>query len=93
MGGGRGVSRQAPALSSTGRAGAFGVFGTRAGCYVPDSARRPASVIVNRNMLSVRPPAFTISGLATASPVRTIAASSRTVNPCARNAPSVHPAA
>jgi len=49
------------------------------------SARRPASVIVSRSMLSVRPPAFTISGLGTASPPRTILASSLTSNPCARN--------
>jgi hypothetical protein len=48
-------------------------------------ARRPASVMVNRNMLGVRPPAFTISGLGTASPARTILASSLTSNPCARN--------
>jgi hypothetical protein len=58
---------------------------------VPASARRPASVIVSRSMLSVRPPAFTISGLATASPARTILVSSLTVHPCARNVPSVHP--
>jgi hypothetical protein len=44
-------------------------------------------VIVNRSMLSVRPPAFTISGLATASSARTIRTSRLTVNPCARNAP------
>jgi hypothetical protein len=48
-------------------------------------ARRPASVMVNRNMLGVRPPAFTISGLGTAIPARTILASSLTSNPCARN--------
>jgi hypothetical protein len=46
-------------------------------------------VIINRNTLSVRPPAFTISGLATASPARTT--SGLTSNPCARNVPSVHP--
>jgi ABC transporter substrate binding protein len=38
-------------------------------------------------MLSVRPPAFTISGLAMARPARTILVSSLTVHPCARNVP------
>jgi hypothetical protein len=42
-------------------------------------------------MLSVRPPAFTISGFAVAKSARTILASSLTVNPCARNVSSVHP--
>jgi hypothetical protein len=35
-------------------------------------------------MLSVRPPALTISGFAVAKPARTMLASSLTVNPCAR---------
>src|ERR1700683_5512641 len=47
------------------------------------SASRPTSVIVSRSMLSVQPPAFTTSGFATASPARTILASSLTVDPCA----------
>jgi YVTN family beta-propeller protein len=48
-------------------------------------------VIVSRTKLSVRPPAFTVSGFAVAKPARKILASSLTVNPCARNVPSVHP--
>ena len=55
------------------------------------SACRPRSVIASRSRLSVRPPAFTISGLAVAKPARTILASCLTVNPCARNVASVHP--
>jgi hypothetical protein len=48
-------------------------------------------VIVSRNNLSVRLPAFTISGIATANPARTILASSVALNPCARNTFWVHP--
>jgi hypothetical protein len=48
--------------------------------YMPAIARRPASVIVSRSMLSVRPPAFTISGLATTSPARTIRAAELRMN-------------
>jgi hypothetical protein len=59
-------------------------------CYVL-RARRPASVILSRRKLSVRPPAFTVSGFATANPTRTILASGLTVTPCARNVASVHP--
>jgi hypothetical protein len=62
--------------------------GGRAGhCYVL-RARRPASVILSRRKLSVRPPAFTVSGFATANPTRTILASGLTVTPCARNVAS-----
>jgi hypothetical protein len=59
--------------------------------YMPASACRPPSALISRSMLSVRPPAFTISGFATANPEHTILASSLTVNPCARNISSAHP--
>jgi hypothetical protein len=48
-------------------------------------------VIASRTTPSVLPPACTISGVATANPLRTRLARSPTVKPCARRIGSVHP--
>jgi hypothetical protein len=61
------------------------------GALAPCAAERllPEVKIVSRSMLSIRPPAFTMSGCATANPARTMPASILTVNPCALTAANV----
>jgi hypothetical protein len=88
------MAAASPALARSWGRSMRALTSTASPCALPHHAptiARPISVIASRTTPSVLRPACTISGVATANPLRTRLASSPTVKPCARRIGSVHP--